>query len=92
MSILDRRVQYEFVAGASPPYQISRDPNVTNIWPWTPNHHEFDYVDLQGQRCYCTPLGKKVGILTMPMIEIPRDASFVPETNPVGCCLLILGL
>ena len=27
-----------------PSYQISRDPNITNIWPWTPNHDTFDYL------------------------------------------------
>ena len=35
-------------------YQISRDPNITNVWPWTQNHDTFDYFGLQGQRCFST--------------------------------------
>ena len=27
------------------------DPNINNIWPWTPNHDTFDYFGLQGKRC-----------------------------------------
>ena len=32
-----------------------------------------------------TPLGKQVGILIVPMLEISRDAVFMKEKAPAGC-------
>ena len=39
-----------------------------------------------------TPLGKKVGISIMPMLEISRYAIFMEEKAPAGCSELARGL
>ena len=43
-------------------------------------------------RFYCTPLGKKVGILIMSMLEIFWGAIFMEEKAPARCSVLIWGL
>ena len=39
----------------------------------------------------CTHLGEKVGILIIPMLEIPRDALFI-QIAATGCSLLMQDL
>ena len=41
---------------------------------------------------YNNPLGKKLGIFIMPMLEISRNAIFTGEKAPAGCSLLTPGL